>query len=70
VGYGDKGARSEKVVISKDGNTWKAVRDDDPGTVYELAQQNVEDLQRVVGAIKQYQPPKPDTGSKDSGKKK
>jgi len=57
VTYGDK-HRVEKVVLNKDGNNWNAVREDDPGTVYVLEPANVEDVQKMVNAIKQYTPPK------------
>ncbi|HYA18179.1 MAG TPA: DUF4340 domain-containing protein [Bryobacteraceae bacterium] len=54
--YGDKN-HEEKVVFNKDGTTWRAMRGDDPDTVYVVDGKVVEDIQKVVGAIKQYQPP-------------
>jgi hypothetical protein len=52
--------RVEKVTINKDGDAYDAQRDDDP-TVYVLDAKAVEDLQKAVSEIKQYQPPKNDS---------
>ena len=52
--------RVEKVTINKDGDVYDAQRDDDP-TVYVLDAKAVEDLQKAVSEIKQYQPPKNDS---------
>jgi len=51
--------RVEKVTINKDGDHYNAQRDDDPA-VYVLDAKAVEDLQKAVSEIKQYQPPKND----------
>jgi hypothetical protein len=59
VTYGDK-HRVEKVVLYKDGTSWRAVRDEDPSTTYILDAKNVDEIQKTIGAIKQYQPPKDD----------
>ncbi len=63
VTYGDK-HRTEKVVLYKDGDNWRAVRDEDPGTVYVLDAKAVGEMQKTIGAIKQYQPPKDDKKKK------
>ena len=62
VTSGDK-HHVEKVVINKASGEWDAQREGEP-TVYVLDAKPVDELQKTIAAIKQYQPPKTD------GKKK
>jgi hypothetical protein len=55
--------RREQVTINKDGDLYDAQRADDP-TVYVLDAKSVDDLQKAISGIKQYQPPKADGGKK------
>jgi hypothetical protein len=55
--------RHEQVTINKDGELYDAQRTDDP-TVYILDAKSVDDLQKAVSEIKQYQPPKPPAAKK------
>jgi hypothetical protein len=57
------GKRTEKVQISKQGNSWFAKRENEPA-IYEIDPKALEDLQKAFAEIKPYQPPKSD------GKKK
>jgi hypothetical protein len=54
----NKGARQEKVVISKLGNEYLAQREGEP-TVYEMDQHAVEDLQKAVAGVKEAKPEAP-----------
>ncbi len=49
----------EQVTINKDGDAYDAQRADDP-SVYILDAKSVDDLQKAISEIKQYQPPKND----------
>jgi hypothetical protein len=51
------GKRVEKVTITKEGNTFFAKRENEPG-IYELDAKAVEDLQKAAADVKEYQPPK------------
>ena len=51
------GKRVEKVAISKQGNLYFAKRENEP-SAYELDGKAVEDLQKAVQDVKEYQPPK------------
>jgi hypothetical protein len=51
------GKRVEKVLISKKGDSYFAKRESEP-SIYELDGSVVEGLQKSVGDIKEYQPPK------------
>ena len=55
--------RHEQVTINKGGEQYDAQRTDDP-TVYILDAKSVDDLQKAVSEIKQYQPPKPPAAKK------
>jgi hypothetical protein len=50
------GKRTEKVLISKAGNSWIAKRDGEPA-LYELDGKAVEELQQALAAIKEAAPP-------------
>ena len=50
------GKRTEKVLISKNGNSWIARRDGEPA-LYELDGKAVEELQQALAAIKEAAPP-------------
>lgn len=51
------GKRVEKVLVSKSGNSYFAVRENEPA-VYELEARLVEELQRAVSEVKEAQPQK------------
>jgi hypothetical protein len=53
VTSGDKN-RNEKVIINKDGNSYKAQRDGEP-TVYVIEAKNIDDLQKAISGIKHAQ---------------
>ncbi|MEN6537456.1 MAG: DUF4340 domain-containing protein [Bryobacteraceae bacterium] len=55
VTFGD-GKRTERVFISKQGNSYFARRENEPA-IYELDGMTVEDLQKTAGSVKAYQPP-------------
>ena len=57
------GQRSEKVLISKQGNRCFAKRDGEPA-IYELDPKSVEEIQQAFTAIRVYQPPKADPKKK------
>ena len=52
-----EGKRVEKVLISKQGAVWLAKRENEPA-IYELDSKAVEELQKSVAEVKQYQTPK------------
>jgi len=56
--------RVEKVLLSKSGNNWFAMRDKEP-SVYEVDSKAVEELQRAAGDVKEPPPP-----AKEPAKKK
>jgi hypothetical protein len=51
------GKRVEKVIISRQGATYFARRENEP-SLYELDSKAVEDLQKAASDVKEYQPPK------------
>lgn len=51
------GKRTEKVIISKQGNSYTAKRENEP-SVYELDGKAVEDLQKAASGVREIQPPK------------
>ncbi|MGC8795324.1 MAG: hypothetical protein ACP5U2_18250, partial [Bryobacteraceae bacterium] len=51
----NEGKRVEKVIISRQGNNWFAVREKEPA-VYELDAKAVEDLQKALAEVKPAQP--------------
>ncbi len=53
----NEGKRTERVVISKEGNSYFGRREGEPG-VYELDGKAVEELQKAAAAIKPFQKPK------------
>jgi hypothetical protein len=53
----NEGKRVEKVLLSRQGNTYFAQRQNEP-TIYEIDGKAVEDLQKAAGEVKEYQPPK------------
>jgi hypothetical protein len=62
VTYGENN-KVEKVVLNKESDGWNAQREGEP-TVYVLDTKAVDDLQKTIAAIKQYQPPKNDSKKK------
>ena len=57
------GKRNEKVTIMKQGAGYIAKRENEP-SVYELDSKAVEELQKLVTDVKEYQPPKPEPKKK------
>src|SRR5207237_4620302 len=57
------GKRNEKVTIMKQGAVYIAKRENEP-SVYELVSKAVEELQKTVSEVKEFQPPKPETKKK------
>lgn len=51
------GKRVEKVIIAKQGNSYFARRENEPG-FYEVDGKAVEELQKAAGEVKEFQPPK------------
>ena len=51
------GKRVEKVLVSKTGNSYFAMRENEPA-IYELETKAVEELQKAVAEVKEAQPPK------------
>ena len=51
------GKRVEKVIVSKQGSTYFARRENEP-SIYELDSKAVEDLQKAASEVKEYQAPK------------
>lgn len=62
---GEGGKKSEKVLISKTGDKYFAVRDNEP-TVYEVSKQSVEDIQKAAKDVKppSAAPAKPEPAKK------
>jgi len=59
----NEGKRNEKVVFMKQGAGYIAKRENEP-SVYELDSKAVEELQKTAYAVKEFQPPKPETKKK------
>ena len=57
------GKRNEKVIFMKLGAGYIARRDNEP-SVYELDPKAVEELQKTAYAVKEFQPPKPESKKK------
>jgi hypothetical protein len=57
------GKRNEKVVIMKQGAGFIAKRDNEP-SVYQIDPKAVEELQKAVADVKEFQPPKTDAKKK------
>jgi hypothetical protein len=57
------GKRNERVTIVKQGANYSAKRDNEPGA-YQLDAKAVEELQKVAGEVKEFQPPKTDSKKK------
>ncbi len=57
------GKRVEKVLISKSGNSWIAMRDKEPSN-YELDGKAVEEMQKAAGDVKEAPPPAKDAKKK------
>jgi ribosomal protein L12E/L44/L45/RPP1/RPP2 len=53
----DSGKKTEKVLVTKKGDTYFAVRDGEPG-VYQLDGKSIDELQKAAASVKQYTPPK------------
>ena len=57
------GKRNEKVTIMKQGAGYIAQRENEP-SVSELDPKAIDELQKTAAAVKEFQPPKPETKKK------
>ncbi len=55
--------KNEKVIITRKGDNYFAVRDAEPG-VYQVDGKSIDDIQKAAASVKQYTPPKPETKKK------
>jgi hypothetical protein len=59
----ENGKKTEKVSITKKGDSYFAVRDGEPG-VYQVDGKSVDELQKAAASVKPYTPPKADAKKK------
>jgi hypothetical protein len=55
--------KNEKVIITRKGDNYFAVRDGEPG-VYQIDGKSIDDIQKAAASVKQYTPPKVDSKKK------